>query len=259
MSDRRPFVGGNWKMNGTLASAEALARDTASRTSAFEGVEIAVFPPFVALDRVASALSTSHVRTGAQDVYFEGDGAFTGEISCSMLADAGATLVLTGHSERRHVVGESDELVGQKTRAAIENGLVCVLCVGETLDQREAGDTDAVNERQLRAGLARLDASAADRLIIAYEPVWAIGTGRTASPEDAQDAHRQVRAVLGKLLGADAAGRIRVIYGGSVKPSNASALFGQPDIDGGLIGGASLDASAFSAICEAAVAAEGVR
>lgn len=258
MSDRRPFVGGNWKMHGTLASAEALARDVASQTSALSGVEIAVFPPFPHLERVVSSLSASTVHTGAQDVYFEGEGAFTGEVSCEMVKDVGATMVLTGHSERRHVLGESDELVGRKTAAAVAAGLVCVLCVGETLEQREAGKTDAVNERQLRACLAGLGPSDAGRLVIAYEPVWAIGTGRTATPEDAQAAHARIRKVLAELLGSDAADAMRVIYGGSVKPANAGSLFGQPDIDGGLIGGASLDASSFAAICEAAVATEGV-
>jgi len=252
MASRRPFVGGNWKMNTTTREAEALAGAVASLDAG--GCQVGVFPPFVHLDRVAGALRTagSTAVVGAQDVDHRDNGAFTGQVSASMLIDLGVRAALTGHSERRHVIGESDELVGLKTAKALRSGLTCVLCVGETLEQRDGGETDAVNERQLRAGLSGADASDFDRLIIAYEPVWAIGTGRTASPEDAQSAHGAIRSVLATIAGDGAARATRVVYGGSVKPGNAAELFAMPDIDGGLIGGASLDAEAFAQICLAA-------
>ena len=252
MSDRKPFVGGNWKMNTDQASAAELTR------SVVEGVadiacDVAVFPPFPYLLTVAGILRerSSTVMLGAQDAYHEADGAFTGEVSLAMLKDCGVSAVLIGHSERRHVINEPDELIALKTRAVIEAGLHAVLCIGETLHQREAGETDAVNERQLRSALAEINADQAGHLTVAYEPVWAIGTGKTATPDDAQNAHGKVRSVLGDLLGADAAAGIRIQYGGSVKPGNAAELFAQPDIDGGLIGGASLKAADFAAIVKA--------
>ena len=256
---RTPFVGGNWKMNLTLAEASALSRAIADHATA-SAVEIALFPAFVHLAAVRAELSGATApRLGAQDLSQHAAGAFTGEISAGMLRDAGATVVLTGHSERRHVIGESDELVGAKTAAAVGAGLTCVLCIGETLEEREAGTTDAVNARQLRTGLrALLDSEPADlaaSLVIAYEPVWAIGTGRTASPKDAQAAHARVRAALASLTDERTADRTRIIYGGSMKPGNADDLLAQPDIDGGLIGGASLSAAEFLSICEAASAA----
>lgn len=253
---RKPIVGGNWKMNTARRSALDLALET-SRLAAEplrRGVEVAVFPPFVYLDAVGAALrdAGSTVLLGAQDVFHETSGAFTGEISAEQLRDVGASIVLTGHSERRHVIGESDELVGRKTRAALGAGLRVILCVGETLEQRERGETDYVNERQLRAGLEGVGAPDLDRVVVAYEPVWAIGTGRNASPADAQAAHAQIRRVLFELYGVGVAGQVRVQYGGSVKPDNAGELFAQPDVDGGLIGGASLKAADFAAICAAA-------
>ncbi|MFG0276201.1 MAG: triose-phosphate isomerase [Phycisphaerales bacterium] len=253
MGPRRPFVGGNWKMHGDRARARALAEGLVARRPA-AGVDIVVFPPFVHLDAVHGRIEKSSVALGAQDVYFEREGAFTGEVSAPMLLDAGCAWALTGHSERRHVVGESDDLVGRKTRAALDAGLACVLCIGETLDEREAGETDQVNERQLRAGLHAVDRAWADRLVVAYEPVWAIGTGRTASPDDAQNAHERIRTVLAEILG-DAGAEVRIVYGGSVKPDNAADLFSQPDIDGGLIGGASLHIDQFLAICAEAARA----
>jgi triosephosphate isomerase (TIM) len=254
MARRRPFVGGNWKMHGVRASATKLASAVAQSMARESAVDVCVFPPFVHLDVTAQGVRGSDIMLGAQDVYHEREGAFTGEVSCAMLLDAGATCVLTGHSERRHVLGESDELVNAKTRAALEAGMTCVLCVGETLEQRDTGQTDSVNESQLRAGLAGTTARLAARLVIAYEPVWAIGTGRTASPQDAQAAHARIRAVLEDVYDAATAAATRVIYGGSVKASNAAELFACPDVDGGLVGGASLDAEAFAAICRAAVA-----
>lgn len=255
---RRPFVGGNAKMNLNRAGALALLRDVSAGVASMR-IDVVAFPPFVYLDAVREALAAarSPVSLGAQDCWHLAPGAFTGEIGIDMLKDVGVTHVLTGHSERRHVMGESDELVGLKTAAVLNAGLTCVLCVGETLAQREAGETDAVNARQLRAGLKGVDAGAIARLVIAYEPVWAIGTGRNASPADAQAAHASLRALLGSMYGAPAAGSTRIIYGGSLKPDNAAALMAQPDIDGGLVGGASLVARDFLGICAAASARAG--
>jgi triosephosphate isomerase len=257
---RTPFVGGNWKMNLTLKGAGDLAREVGEGAGSLDAVDVAVFPTFVHLETVRRELADSGVALGAQDVYFETAGAFTGEVSGVMLADAGAGWALAGHSERRHVIGESDELVGRKVEGALKAGLKVVLCVGETEDQRDAGETDPVNERQLREGLRlalqenEAAGSLEERLVIAYEPVWAIGTGKTATPEDAQRAHEHIRAVLGDLIGTDDAQRVRIVYGGSMKPDNAGELMSQSDIDGGLVGGASLKADDFLAICRAAAA-----
>jgi len=250
---RRPFVGGNWKMNTMRRTAAALARAVGEAAPA-EELDVWVFPPFVYLDIVGDQLrgAKKGVALGAQDVYHEPDGAFTGEVSTSMLQDIGVGGVLAGHSERRHVIGEDDALVGKKVRAILDAGFTCVLCVGETLEQREAGKTDAVNEGQLRAALQDLPSNLWSRLVVAYEPVWAIGTGRTATPDDAQRAHEAIRSVLAGFGSDQVAASTRIVYGGSVKPGNAADLFAQPDIDGGLIGGASLEASDFIAICEAA-------
>ncbi|MEM8834760.1 MAG: triose-phosphate isomerase [Planctomycetota bacterium] len=259
MSARRPFVAGNWKMNTDKASAVELATAVArSAGDAADSVDIGVIPPFVYLGAVANAIRESGVNIllGAQDCYHESNGAFTGEVSVEMLADIGVRIVLAGHSERRHVIGETDDDVNRKVRAILAHDLQCILCIGETIEQREAGETDAVNERQLRTGLEGVPLEQLGRLTIAYEPVWAIGTGKTATPGDAQDAHAKCRAVLADLYGIDAASSIRIQYGGSMKPANASELLAQPDIDGGLIGGASLKADAFLAIVEAARSAQ---
>lgn len=256
MSDRKPYVGGNWKMNTSVDTSSALARGVVEACDAVQGkVEVVVFPPAPYLIGVKSILRSrpSSIRTGAQNIYHEPDGAFTGEISVAMAKDCGCAHALAGHSERRHVIGESDELVNAKVRAILEGGLTCVLCIGETLEQREAARTDEVNERQLRTGLADVGQRQMDKVVIAYEPVWAIGTGKTASPEDAQNAHSHIRNLLNEMYGPEVAQRTRIIYGGSVKPSNAASLFGQPDIDGGLIGGASLKVEDFTAIAKAAV------
>ncbi|MBX3375796.1 MAG: triose-phosphate isomerase [Phycisphaeraceae bacterium] len=256
MTTRRPFIGGNWKMNTERASASSLVRGVIDGLVGLQGVDVAVFPPFPYLLTVGSILRErgSAVRLGAQDAYFEPDGAFTGEVSLAMLRDCGVSVVLTGHSERRHILGEGETIVHLKTKAVLDAGLECILCVGEKLDEREEGRTDSVNEEQVRLGLRDVPAEQVDRLTIAYEPVWAIGTGRTASPADAQDAQMKIRRVLTDLYGKDHASRIRIMYGGSVKASNARELFAQPDVDGGLIGGASLKASDFVAIVRAAVA-----
>lgn len=240
-------------MNTGLAGARTLARDVAARVAELPGVEVAIFPPFPYLLAVAEVISaSSNIRLGAQDFYFKPDGAYTGEVSLAMLKDCGVRIVLAGHSERRHILRESDELVGDKTAAALTAGFDCILCIGETLDERQAGRTDEVNARQLRAGLKAVPAAAMPLLTIAYEPVWAIGTGKTATPADAQDAHAKIRGLLSDLYSPTIAAVTRIQYGGSVKASNAAELFAQPDIDGGLIGGASLNAPEFAEIVRAA-------
>ncbi|HVU62768.1 MAG TPA: triose-phosphate isomerase [Phycisphaerales bacterium] len=252
---RTPIIGGNWKMNTTAVSAMALAEAVSDAVDAEEPAgQVAIFPPFVYLREIGEMLRAgrSRVMLGAQDVYFEADGAFTGEVSVNMLKDCGVSIVLAGHSERRHVIGESDQIVNRKARAILDAGLSCVLCVGETLAQREAGQTDEVNRRQTVEGLKGVTGEQMARVVVAYEPVWAIGTGRTATPADAQDAHRKIRAVLGALHGPEVAAATRIQYGGSMKGSNAAELFAQDDIDGGLIGGASLKADEFVTIIRAA-------
>ena len=254
MTTRTPIVGGNWKMNTNAESAAALASGVAGGFASLKGVEAFVCPPFPYLSQVGAALGDSGVALAAQDLYHEPDGAFTGEVSVAMLLDCGVNAVLIGHSERRHVIGERDDLINKKTRAALEAGLTAVLCIGETLDQREKGETDAVNERQLKAGLEGVSKAQMASVVVAYEPVWAIGTGKTATPGDAQDAHAAVREVLANLYDQATADAVRIQYGGSMKPANAAELLAQPDIDGGLIGGASLKPDDFLAILSAAAA-----
>ncbi len=250
---RRTHVGGNWKMNTNQDDAVALAKGVAQATSAFtDKADVTVCVPFPYLIPVRDALAGSSVRLGAQDAYHQPDGAFTGEVSIAMLKDCGVSVLLTGHSERRHVIGETDDLINLKTRAGLDAGLDVILCIGERIEERKAGETDAVNDRQLRAGLSGVSAEQMARVTIAYEPVWAIGTGLAATPDDAQNAHANCRAVLGSLYGPEIAQSTRIQYGGSMKPGNAPELIAQPDIDGGLIGGASLDASSFGGIVEAA-------
>ncbi len=247
---RTPFVGGNWKMN-TNASQGISLIDALQDGLKGDLVEVTVYPPFVYLREIAARCEGSDMLIGAQDCWHEPCGAFTGEISTGMLKDCPVQSVLTGHSERRHVIGETDELVNLKTKAALADGLVTVLCVGETLEQRENGQTDAVNESQIRAGLAGVGKDELDKVVIAYEPVWAIGTGKTATPDDAQDAHANIRALIAQMYDQRASEAIRIIYGGSMKPGNANELMAMPDIDGGLIGGASLTAEDFLAIVQA--------
>ncbi|HZX52124.1 MAG TPA: triose-phosphate isomerase [Pseudomonas sp.] len=248
---RRPMVAGNWKMHGTRASVAELINGL-GRQVLPDDVEIAVFPSSVHLVQVGTELAGKAVVLGAQDCAIEPQqGALTGEVAAVQLLDAGCSLVLVGHSERRSLLGESDEVVTRKFAAAQSCGLTPVLCVGETLAQREAGETLAVVAGQLAAVASRLGVQVFERAVIAYEPVWAIGTGLTASPEQAQEVHAAIR---GQLAAQDAelAGRVRILYGGSVKAASAAELFGMPDIDGGLVGGASLNADEFGAICRAA-------
>jgi len=249
---RKPFVAGNWKMHTVAAEAEALAAAIAQGAPK-TGVDLAVFPPFVHLRPVAKTLEGSGVSVGAQNMHYEPKGAFTGEISAAMLLDAGCRHVILGHSERRHVFGESDGLVARKMTAALSAGLRPILCVGETLDEREAGKTMEVNERQVRAGLDGVGAADMASVTVAYEPVWAIGTGKTATPDQAQDVHAAIRGILAELFDEDIAQATRIQYGGSVKPENAADIFSRPDVDGGLIGGASLKADSFLAIAKAAL------
>ena len=254
MTNRTPFVGGNWKMNTDETTGNALARALASGLDASGGVEVAVYPPFVYLSSISQSLAGSDISLGAQDAYHEPNGAFTGEISLDMLKDCGVRSVLAGHSERRHVIGENDTIVNKKTRAVLASGLQVVLCIGETLDQRESGKTDAINEHQTRAGLEGVSKDQLSRVVIAYEPVWAIGTGKTATPEDAQNAHARIRELIATMYDQNAAEAIRIIYGGSMKPGNAGELMAMPDIDGGLIGGASLVSDDFLSIIRSSVA-----
>jgi len=252
---RKPFVAGNWKMNTDSHSSVELAKRIVSGSSQVAGhnVTVGVFPPFVYLQSVARALSASSVAVGAQDVYFQSNGAFTGEISSSMLKDIGCTYVLCGHSERRHIIGETDALINKKVAAAITGGLLPILCVGELLAERDAGQTEQVVTRQLKNDLADLSIEKVSAVTIAYEPVWAIGTGRTATPQQAQEAHDFIRKLLAQIYNERLSEEIRILYGGSVKPDNAADLMCQHDVDGLLVGGASLNAEDFLDIIQAAV------
>ena len=243
---RTPVMAGNWKMYKTAKQAGDTIRTLGGLVAGVSGVEVVICPPFTALAAAVEAAKGSCVAIGAQDCYWEKEGAFTGEVAVPMLADLGCSHCIVGHSERRQFFGETDATVDKKVGAVLGHGLACIACIGETLEQREGGKTLSVLERQVREGLSRHLGSA--HLLIAYEPVWAIGTGRTATPDQAQEAHAFVRILVGRLAGQEVAGRIRILYGGSVKPDNIATLMGQPDVDGGLVGGASLDAASFAKI-----------
>jgi triosephosphate isomerase len=247
--DRTPFVAGNWKMNTLKADAIELAKSVAKGAPA--DVQVGIAPPFVYLDAVNQAIAGSSVLLGAQDAYFENSGAFTGEISVAMLKDIGVKFVLAGHSERRHMLHEPSELVSRKAQAIYAGGLTLVHCVGEKLEQRDAGATFDVVRRQLEELTPAMQDP--QRVVIAYEPVWAIGTGRNATDGQAQEVHAYIRQHIAKAWNKDFADRVRIQYGGSMKPENARGLLSQPDVDGGLIGGASLKADAFLAIAVAAL------
>jgi len=250
---RRKFVCGNWKMHKTASEARALVREVrAAAETLAEHVDIAVAPPFTALWAAAAELAGSRIGLAAQNSFFEPQGAFTGEVSAAMLKDAGCAFVLVGHSERRQFFGETDETVSRKVRAALGSGLHPIVCVGETLPEREGGRTLEVVGRQVRAGLSGLSAADVGRLTVAYEPVWAIGTGKTATSAQAQEVHAAIRAILRELAPAAVDG-VRIQYGGSVKPDNAAELMSQPDVDGALVGGASLKASDFVQIVKGAL------
>lgn len=247
---RVPLIAGNWKMHGWGPQAVALAQGVKAGAAGVSGCavstrEVLVAPPFTALESVAAALKGSCVLLAAQDLHWEPQGAFTGEVSAPMLRDVGCTHVIIGHSERRQYFAESDEHVAKKVAAAYAHGLVPIVCVGETLAEREAGRTLEVVERQLRRGLLQADAAAIRALVVAYEPVWAIGTGKVASPEQAQEVQAFIRKILSELGGPEAGRACRILYGGSVKADNIEVLMRQPDIDGALVGGASLEVESF--------------
>jgi triosephosphate isomerase (TIM) len=245
---RRPLIAGNWKMNLDRASAVKLAEGIAEKAAGLDGVELAVFPPAVYACCVRKALEKSPVAWGLQNVYFQANGAFTGEISVAMLQDLGCRYVILGHSERRHILGETDQEVNKKTLAALSGGVSPVVCVGEKLDQRDAGQTMAVIDQQMTGSLAGVSAEQIRNVVIAYEPVWAIGTGRNATPEQAEEVHLGLRKFLANRYNKETADVVRILYGGSVKPSNARELLAQPDIDGALVGGASLTVDQFMGI-----------
>ncbi|QYY80514.1 MULTISPECIES: triose-phosphate isomerase [Pseudomonas] len=249
--NKKQLVIGNWKMNGSSAANAGLLRSLLPVISSLEGVEVALCPPFPYLSTVADLLDDSDVALGAQNLSTELTGAYTGEVGGTMLRDIGCRFVLVGHSERRALYGEDDACVAKKFATALQAGLIPVLCVGETLVQRQSGETQAIVTAQLNAVLNAVGFNDLVKGVIAYEPVWAIGTGETATPEQAQAVHRHIRQWLASQHRA-AAADCRILYGGSVKADNAEQLFSQPDIDGGLIGGASLDAMSFAAICSAA-------
>ena len=251
---RTPLIAGNWKMNTDSSSATALASDIAKQAGEATEVELLVCPPSVYLSKVKDALGDAAVALGAQNMYHEAGGAFTGEISASMLCDLGLKYVILGHSERRHVMGETDEDVNKKTIAAIEAGLRPIVCVGELLEDREAGRTGEVIRSQFDGSLAGLSADQIESVVLAYEPVWAIGTGKVATPEQAEEVHADLRKQLTERYNSEIAGKIRILYGGSVKPDNAAELLGQANVDGALIGGASLKADDFMGIAKAGVA-----
>jgi len=250
---RRPrLVAGNWKMNRSAAEGAALAAEIRNLLGATSGCGVVVCPPFTALESVGRALVGSSIRLGAQNLHPEPKGAFTGEISGAMLHGLGCTHVIVGHSERRHGMGEDDALVARKLRAARRERLIPIVCVGETLAERESNRTAEVLVRQVHGAYEGLDAAAADGTVVAYEPVWAIGTGKVASTEQARDAHRMIRATLDRVVGAGSGERMQILYGGSVNADNAPALFAEDDVDGALVGGASLEAASFFRIVASA-------
>lgn len=248
---RTPLVAGNWKMNGDRDMARALSQDIVAGSTGFTGVDILLCPPYTLLETVQNTLTTSQCKCGAQDMDVNESGAFTGQISAAMLIDCDCDFVILGHSERRTLFGETDSMVAEKAKVAVSGGLTAILCVGETLEERETEITDQVIARQLSKVLDVVGIESFKNIVVAYEPVWAIGTGLTATPEQAQDVHNKIREQLAQHDLA-VASECKILYGGSMKPDNASELLAKPDIDGGLIGGASLKADDFLAICQAA-------
>ncbi len=252
--ERTPLVAGNWKMHKTRAEAAAFCAALLPLIDDLDEVDLAICPPFTALDIVAERLGDGGIGVWGQNVHDAPQGAFTGEISCGMLIDAGATGVLLGHSERRALFGETDEALARKLTAALASGLEPVLCIGESEAERDGGGTESRLRTQLEGGLAGQSASQVLQVTIAYEPVWAIGTGRSATPEIAQTTHEFIRSVLSERFGEECAATVRILYGGSVKPDNAAALLGGPDVDGALVGGACLEPGSFAGIVRAALA-----
>lgn len=253
---RKFFIAGNWKMNLLRESSIALVRQIGEAIGNDSKVDVAVCPPSVYLSDVANAAKGTAVGVGAQNAYFAAEGAFTGELSCAMLQDVGCKYVILGHSERRTLFGDTDALVNQKLKAVLASGLIPIVCIGETLEEREAGRTSEVVQGQCTGSLAGLSGEEMAKTVLAYEPVWAIGTGKTATPAQAEEVHADIRGLLTKLFGADVANQVVIQYGGSVKADNALELMGQPNIDGALVGGASLKADSFLAIVQAAASIE---
>jgi triosephosphate isomerase (TIM) len=249
---RIPLIAGNFKMFKTVAETVAYVKDLRSLIKDVRGVDIAIAPPFTAIAAAVDACKDSAIAVGAQNMHWERDGAFTGEISATMIRESGARYAIIGHSERRTLFGETNDAVNKKTHAAITAGLVPIVCIGETLDQRDRNETTAVLDRQIKEGLDRVTGEQLSTMVIAYEPVWAIGTGRNATPAQAGEAHLHIRQRLKQWFGLDASERCRVLYGGSVKPDNIAKLIAEPDVDGALVGGASLDPKSFFAIIEGA-------
>ncbi|WDQ18750.1 triose-phosphate isomerase [Rhodopirellula sp. P2] len=252
---RRILIAGNWKMNMRAESGASLAKGIVDAVGKSPAVEVVLCPPSLYLSSVADAVAGTPVELGAQNLYAAEDGAFTGEVNASMLTDVGCRFVILGHSERRQLMGETDACVAKKLHAALAGNLVPIVCVGETLEQREADDTESVIETQIRGSLEGLDEARAASIVVAYEPVWAIGTGKTASKEQAEAVHAFIRGLLGKMFSTEVAEQIRIQYGGSVKPGNAEELLSQPNIDGALVGGASLKVDDFAGIIQAAPSA----
>jgi len=256
MNPRKKLIAGNWKMNKSNGEAVSLVREIVAAAGKVTDVEIVVAPPFTSLDAAGKALEGSNIKLGAQNMHPEASGAFTGEVSAPMLRGLFATHVILGHSERRAYFHETDAFINQKVLAALKNQLKPILCVGETLAEREAGTTLKVVQTQLEAGLEGVSKDQAPTVVIAYEPVWAIGTGKVATTDQAQEVHAFIRGLLVKLFGDAVASKVRILYGGSMKPANAPELLAQKDIDGGLIGGAALEARSFVELIKAAEAAK---
>jgi triosephosphate isomerase len=249
---RKPLIAGNWKLNKTIREAIDLVTLLKRKLTDFQSVEVVVCPPFMAISEVSDALLESDIQVGAQDIYWEDKGAFTGEVSAPLVKEAGADFVIIGHSERRQFFGETNQTVNKKTKAALNNGLTPIVCVGETLAEREADKTFEVIDEQLKGAFLDFGPEDIQNLVIAYEPVWAIGTGKVATPAQAQEVHAFIRGQISKTFGENPAQVLRILYGGSVKPDNIASLLAEADIDGALVGGASLEANGFSEMVKSA-------
>lgn len=247
---RRPLIAGNWKMNNNSAESVELVSQLREMISGVKEVEVVVAPPYTALGSVAAAIKGSNILLSAQNIFWEEKGAFTGEVSPAMLKDIGCQYTIIGHSERRQYFGETNETVNKRLKAALNASLIPIVCVGETLEEREAGKTLAIIEQQVKEGLDGLSSGEMEKVVVAYEPVWAIGTGKTATPEQAQEVHQFIRKILAQVFNKGVAEGTRILYGGSVKPDNVDQLMSQKDIDGALVGGASLKADAFARIVQ---------
>ena len=251
---RRPMMAANWKMNKLIWEAEEYVKELLPKISSAEGVDVAIFAPFTSLPKVVRATRETPVLAGAQNFYYEDSGAFTGEVSVPMIEDVGAGAVIVGHSERREIFGETDDVVARKAARAVSAGLLPIVCVGETKEERDAGSMWEKVSGQVRAVFEQVDAGAigGEAIVFAYEPVWAIGTGETATPEDAQDAIGRIRGLLGEIGGESFAEQVRILYGGSIKPGNVDDIMAKEDVDGGLVGGASLEAASFAELVNGA-------